>query len=114
MLVLLVDSVATSLTAAYVAGLLFGVAAVAAKFSPRSRISYALMVPTTACLPAFAMPQVEQLSEQRVIDNLVGGALVFVASAAAIGYLHWEAGRGNVTMDESVITGSIAQVSPSA
>jgi hypothetical protein len=97
LLVLLLISQVTSLTAVYVIGLLFGVAAVVAKFSPRAWIYYVLMVPTTACLNAFALPQVAQLAEQRVVDNVVGGVLVLAASAAAIGYSRWDASRGDAS-----------------
>ena len=81
-------------------------AAVASKFSPRTWIYYALMVPTTACLNAFALPQVAQLGEQRVVDNVVGGALVLLAAAAAIGYSRWEESRGDSTTDEQVVAGA--------
>jgi len=104
-LVLAIVTEARSLTAVYVLGLIFGVAAVVAKFSPRAWIYYVLMVPTTACLNAFALPQVAQLGEQRVVDNLVGGVLVLAASGLAIGYAHWEARRGNSTTQEQVIAG---------
>lgn len=92
-LVLLIVAEARSLTVVYLAGLVFGVAAVAAKFSPRAWIYYVLMVPTTACLNAFALPQVAQLGEQRVVDNAVGGVLVLIACALAIGYARWQARR---------------------
>ena len=76
-----------------------------AKLGTRAWLYYVLMVPTTACLNAFALPQVAQLGEQRVVDNIVGGALVLAASAAAIGYSRWEARRGDSTTDEKVVAG---------
>ena len=106
LLVMLVLAEAKSLAVIYLVGLVFGVAAVASKFSPRTWIYYALMVPTTACLNAFALPQVAQLGEQRVVDNVVGGALVLLAAAAAIGYSRWEESRGDSTTDEQVVAGA--------
>lgn len=105
LLVMLMLTQVKSLTVLYVIGLLCGVAAVASKFSPRTWIYYVLMVPTTACLNAFALPQVAQLGEQRMVDNIVGGALVLMASAAAIGYSRWESTRGNSTDDDHVLVG---------
>lgn len=108
LLVMLVVSEARSLTAVYVAGLVFGVAAVVAKFSSRAWVYYVLMVPTAACLNAFALPEVSQLADQRVVDNIVGGVLVLIASAAAIGYSRWEARRGNSTTEQAVVAGQPA------
>lgn len=108
LLVLLIVAQVQSLTVVYLVGLVFGVAAVAAKFSPRAWIYYVLMVPTTACLNAFALPQVAQLGEQRVVDNLVGGALVLAASAASIGYSRWDAARGRGDTQQQVPAGTPA------
>jgi hypothetical protein len=66
------------------------------------------MVPTTACLNAFSLPEVGQLGEQRVVDNLVGGALVLAASAATMGYSRWEERRGNSTTELRVVAGQPA------
>ena len=76
----------SSLTLIYLIGVGCGIAAVAAKFSPRAWIYYALIVPTSACLNAVAVPQVRQLGEQRVIDNVVGAVLVLLAVACSIGF----------------------------
>jgi hypothetical protein len=105
LLVLVVIADAKSLALVYALGLVFGVAAVASKFGKRAWVYYVLMVPTTACLNAYALPQVGQLGEQRVVDNLVGGALVLIASALSIGYARWEASRGNSTTTHDVIAG---------
>ena len=104
-LVLLVMAAAHTLLMVYVLGLVFGVAAVAAKFRPRAWIYYVFMVPTTACLNAYAVPEVASLGEQRIVDNIVGGVLVVLASAAALGYAHLEAGRGNSTSERPAIAG---------
>ena len=105
LLVIVILSQVSSLLVVYVIGLVFGVAAVASKFSPRAWIYFVLMVPTTACLNALALPQVGQLSTQRVVDNLVGGVLVLLASALSIGYARWEAARDNSTTTHDVIAG---------
>lgn len=93
-LVIAIVAEVKSLVIVYLLGLLLGVAAVVAKFSSRTWLYYVLMVPTTASLNALALPQVSQLGTQRVVDNVVGGVLVLIASALAIGYSRWEAGRG--------------------
>lgn len=106
LLILAIVAVASSLLLVYILGLVFGVAAIMAKFSRQTWVYYVLMVPTAACLNALALPQVGQLGEQRVIDNIIGGALVLAASAAAIGYSRWEQHRGNSTVDEQVLLGA--------
>jgi len=102
-LVALLLAAVSSLTVLYLIGLLIGAVAIVAKFSRRPALYYILMVPTAACLNALSVQQVGQLSDQRVIDNLVGGVLVLLASAAAIGYSRWEQKRGNSTTDEHVV-----------
>lgn len=44
------------------------------------------MMPTSPALNATTLNQVGALGEQRVSDNIVGGILVLLASAATIGY----------------------------
>jgi len=70
------------------------------------------MVPATACLNATTLTQVGELGKQRVVDNVVGGILVIIATVLAIGYSHLSARKGeasdvddevaNVTAGESV------------
>ena len=107
-LLIIVVAEARSLIAVYIVGLLLGVTAVVAKLGSRTWLYYVLMVPTTACLNAFALPQVGQLGEQRIVDNVVGGLLVLAASALAIAYSRWEATRGNSTTDEQRVAGEPA------
>lgn len=64
----------------YLVGLIFGTLAIVAKFSPRQWIYYILIVPATACLNAISFPAAGNLNEQRLIDNLVGAALVILAA----------------------------------
>ena len=104
-LLILVVAEAKSLIAVYIVGLLLCVAAVVTKLGSHTWLYYVLMVPTTACLNAFALPQVGQLGAQRVVDNVVGGLLVLAASAMAIAYSRWEATRGNSTTDQQRVAG---------
>ena len=69
----------------YALGLLFGVLAIVAKFSPRFWIYFALITPCAALLNAFTTAQAGTLGEQRLVDNLVGAALVVVAALITTG-----------------------------
>ncbi len=69
----------------YIVGLVFGVAAIAAKFSPRQWIYYILIAPVTALLNAYTTSQVAHLGRARLTDNLVGAAAVVVAALLALG-----------------------------
>ena len=64
----------------YALGLLFGVGALIAKFSPRYWIYFALITPTAALLNAYTTAQAGSVGRQRLVDNLVGAALVLVAA----------------------------------
>jgi hypothetical protein len=64
----------------YGIGLVFGALAIIAKFSPRQWIYYILITPTAALLNAFTTSQAAEFGEQRVIDNVVGAALVVIAA----------------------------------
>lgn len=68
----------------YLIGLIFGTLAIISKFSPRQWIYYIMIVPTTACLNAFTFTQAGTLNEQRLVDNVVGAALVIVAAGATL------------------------------
>ena len=87
--VILIVTQVQSITLIYVIGLLFGVAAVMSKLATRTWLYYVLMVPTAACLNAYTTKQVSQLGEQRVVDNIVGGALVLLAMGVALAYSRW-------------------------
>jgi hypothetical protein len=83
-----------SLVLIYLIGLVFIVIALIARMGPRGWLYYVFMVPATACLNATTLMQVGQLGKQRIVDNVVGGALVLVATALAIGYSSWAGRRG--------------------
>ncbi len=95
--VILVVSQVTSLALVYVIGLLFIVVALLARLSGMAWVYYVFMVPATACLNATTLTQVGEMGKQRVIDNVVGGILVIVATAIAIGYSQWATRRGEAT-----------------
>jgi len=75
-----------SLVLVYAIGLVFGVAALTAKFSPHYWIYMALITPTVVCFSAFSSAQVANLGEQRLEDTIVGALLVLIAAVLAIGY----------------------------
>ena len=76
---------------------MFLVVAVFARLSGLAWVYYVFMVPATACLNATTLTQVGELGKQRVVDNVVGGILVIVATAIAIGYSQWATRRGEAT-----------------
>jgi uncharacterized membrane protein YccC len=86
-----------SLAVIYLLGLLFIVIALVARFGRYGWIYYVFMMPATAALNATTLAQVGQLGEQRAIDNLVGGILVLIASAVAIGYSNWAERHGHAS-----------------
>jgi MFS family permease len=95
--VIAVVSQVESLALVYVIGLVFLLVALFARLGGRAWVYYVLMVPATACLNATTVTQVGELGKQRVVDNFVGGILVLVATAIAIGYSQWATGRGEVS-----------------
>lgn len=68
-------------TKVYLVGMVLGVLAVVAKFSPRQWIYYVLIAPAAAMLNAFTAAQVTDFGEQRLADNLIGAILVIIAAA---------------------------------
>ena len=81
-IVLEVDSMAVL----YVIGLVFGVAAITAKFSPRYWIYVTLITPTVVCLGASSSSELGSLGTQRLLDTLAGAGLVLIAAGLTIGY----------------------------
>lgn len=79
----------------YGIGLLFGALAILAKFSPRLWIYYVLIVPAAAALNAFSSTQAVNFGEQRVIDNVVGAALVIAAALITLGASRLGGQRGS-------------------
>ena len=63
----------------YGVGLVCGVLAIIAKFSPRAWIYFVFIAPTAAMLNAYTTSQVAQLGTARLVDNLVGALLVILA-----------------------------------
>ena len=84
-----------SLGLVYLIGLVFLVVSVFARLSGLAWVYYVLMVPATACLNATTVTQVGELGKQRVVDNVVGGVAVLIATAIAIGYSQWSSRRGD-------------------
>ncbi len=69
----------------YIVGAVFGVGAIIAKFSPRQWIYYILITPCAALLNAYTVSAASDIGKQRLVDNLVGAALVIVAAGITIG-----------------------------
>jgi hypothetical protein len=92
--VILLVSKVDSLGLIYIIGLVFLIVALFARLSGLAWIYYVLMVPATACLNSTTLTQVGELGKQRVVDNVVGGILVIIAAAIAIGYSQWASRRG--------------------
>jgi hypothetical protein len=67
-----------------VLGAVFGVLAVTARFGRHQWIYFALIVPTTACLNGMTVKQASNVGTQRVVDNLVGAALVLAVLGASV------------------------------
>lgn len=93
-LVMVLVSTVDSLAVVYVLGLLFIIVALMGRLGGQAWIYFVFMVPATACLNSTALSQVGELGKQRVIDNLVGGTAVLIASALAIGYSNWAVRHG--------------------
>lgn len=96
-LVIALVSGVDSLALVYGFGLLFILVALYARLSGLAWIYYVFMVPATACLNSTTLTQVGEMGKQRVIDNVVGGILVIVASAIAISYSQWSTRRGTAS-----------------
>ena len=79
----------------YAVGLVFGAAAIVAKFGKRQWIYYILIVPAAASLNAFTFKQAADLGEQRFVDNLVGAVLVIAAALITLGASRLVAKRGS-------------------
>jgi hypothetical protein len=90
----------------YLIGLVFLWVALFSRLSGRVWIYYVFMVPATACLNATTLTQVGELGRQRVIDNVVGGIAVIIATVLAIGYSQWSGRRGEATdADDEIESG---------
>ncbi len=108
-LVIALVSQVDSLGLVYAIGLAFLVVSLFARLSGLAWVYYVFMVPATACLNATTLTQVGELGKQRVVDNVVGGILVLVATAMAIGYSQWANRRGESSdADPEVEAGTMA------
>lgn len=94
-LVILMLSKVDSLVVIYAFGLLFLIIAMMSRLSGLAWLYFVFMVPATAALNATTLTQVGELSKQRVTDNIIGGVLVLIAAALAIGYSNWAARHGH-------------------
>jgi MFS family permease len=95
-----------SMVLLYAIGLVFGIAALTAKFSPHYWLYMALITPTIICFTASSSTQVKGLGEQRAQDVLIGAALVLLASAITIGYSHITKKHGRApTQDAPAVAG---------
>ena len=83
-----------SLAIVYLIGLVFLWVALFARLSGQAWVYFVFMVPATACLNATTLGEVGELGRQRVIDNVVGGVAVILATVLAIGYSQWCSRRG--------------------
>lgn len=83
-----------SLGLIYIIGLIFLIVALFARLSGLPWVYYVFMVPATAALNSTSLAQVGDLGKQRVIDNVVGGILVILATAITIGYSQFATRRG--------------------
>ena len=101
--VILLVSQVHSLGLVYVIGLVFIIVALFARLSGLAWVYYVFMVPATACLNATTLTQVGELGKQRVVDNVVGGILVIIATAIAISYSQWATRRGESTDSDDEI-----------
>lgn len=84
-----------SMVVLYCIGLVFGIAALTAKFSPQYWIYMTFITPTIICLTASSSSELANLGEQRAQDTLVGAVLVLLASAITIGSAHVQKRRGH-------------------
>lgn len=110
-LVIALVSKVDSLAVIYLFGLVFLWVALFARLSGRAWIYFVFMVPATACLNSTSLGQVGELGKQRVIDNVVGGIAVIIATALAIGYSQWSSRRGEATDADHEIASSSQPVS---
>lgn len=109
-LVIALVSQVQSLGIVYLIGLIVLVIAVFARLSGFAWIYYVFMVPATACLNATTLTQVGELGKQRVVDNVVGGALVIAATVITIGYSNWAGRHGEATDIDHEVEAAIPAV----
>jgi len=97
LLVIALVSQVHSLGLVYLIGLIVLLIAVFARLSGLAWVYYVFMVPATACLNSTTLTQVGELGKQRVVDNVVGGILVIIATVIVIAFSSWSARRGHAS-----------------
>lgn len=92
----------------YAVGLVFGMLAIISKLSPRAWIYYVFIAPAAALLNAFTTTEAAHLGTARIVDNLVGAALVLLAALITLGASKLEDKRaGTVTTAVEVTAPSV-------
>jgi hypothetical protein len=81
----------------YLIGIVFGMAAIIAKFSTWQWPYFILITPTTALLNAYTTNQVTTVGKQRLGDNLVGAVLVILAALITLGMSRVRGAKGAST-----------------
>ena len=102
-----------SLGVVYLIGLVFLIVSVYARLSGLAWMYFVFMVPATACLNATTLTQVGELGKQRVVDNVVGGIAVIIATVVAIGYSHWASGHAETAEVDHEVEGAIPAIAGS-
>lgn len=82
------------------------------RFGVHGWLYYVFMVPATAALNATTLTQVGQLGEQRLVDNVVGGALVLIGVAATIAYSQWATRHGHADAGDAEADALVDAQSP--
>lgn len=90
-----------SLVVIYCVGLVFGIAALTAKFSPQYWVYMVFITPAIVCFTAASSSQIANLGEQRAQDTLIGAVLVLLAAAITIGSAHIEKRLGRAPTVET-------------
>lgn len=102
-----------SLSVVYLIGLVFLIVSVYARLSGLAWMYFVFMVPATACLNATTLTQVGELGKQRVVDNVVGGIAVIIATVVAIGYSHWASGHAETAEVDHEVESAIPAIAGS-
>ena len=102
-----------SLGVVYLIGLVFLIVSGYARLSGLAWMYFVFMVPATACLNATTLTQIGELGKQRVVDNVVGGIAVIIATVVAIGYSHWASGHAETAEVDHEVESAIPAIAGS-
>lgn len=102
-----------SLGVVYLIGLVFLIVSGYARLSGLAWMYFVFMVPATACLNATTLTQIGELGKQRVVDNVVGGIAVIIATVVAIGYSHWASGHAETAEVDHEVESAIPSIAGS-